>query len=101
VDTGIHIVGWSRERAIEYMQQHLSLSRVTIEGEVDRYIAMPAQALAYQIGGLKFRELRQRAQSQLGDRFDLRAYHDQLMAAGPVTLPVLETSVDSWLATQH
>jgi uncharacterized protein (DUF885 family) len=100
VDTGIHIKGWSRERAIDYMLAHLSLSRVTIEGEVDRYIAMPAQALGYQIGNLKFRELRARAEQQLGGRFDIRAYHDQLMAAGPVTLPVLEEVVDDWLTRQ-
>lgn len=100
VDTGIHVRGWSREQAIDYMQAHLSLSRVTIEGEVDRYIAMPAQALGYQIGNLKFRELRARAEARLRGRFDIRAYHDQLMAAGPVTLPVLEEVVDAWLMRQ-
>ena len=97
VDTGIHVKGWTRERAIDYMLARLSLSRATVEAEVDRYIAMPAQALGYQIGNLKFRELRARAQSRLGDRFDVRAYHDQLMAAGPVTLPVLEDVVDDWI----
>ncbi len=97
VDTGLHTQGWSRERAIDYMLARLSLSRRTIEGEVDSYIAMPAQALAYQIGNLKFRELRQRAEQRLGDRFDVRAFHDQLMAAGPVTLPVLEEVIDDWL----
>lgn len=100
VDTGIHLKAWSRSQAIDFMLAHLSLSRVTIEGEVDRYIAMPAQALGYQIGGLKFRELRARAEKQLGERFDIRAYHDQLMAAGPVTLPVLEELVDDWLSRQ-
>jgi len=97
VDTGLHARGWTREQAVAYMQDHLSLSRAAIEAEVDRYIAMPAQALAYQIGGLKFRELRQRAQARLGQRFHLRSYHDQLMAAGAVTLPVLEEVVDGWL----
>jgi uncharacterized protein (DUF885 family) len=100
VDTGIHLKGWSRTQAIEYMLARLSLSRSTIEAEVDRYIAMPAQALAYQIGNLKFRELRSRAQARLGERFDVRAYHDQLMAAGPVTLPLLEELVDHWLDQQ-
>jgi uncharacterized protein (DUF885 family) len=100
VDTGIHIKGWSRDQAIDYMLAHLSLSRRTIEGEVDRYIAMPGQALGYQIGNLKFRELRARAEARLGGRFDIRAYHDQLMAAGPVTLPVLEEVVDDWLQRQ-
>ena len=97
VDTGLHARGWSRDQAVRYMAERLSLSRTAIEAEVDRYIAMPAQALAYQIGGLKFRELRQRAQSRLGDRFNLRHYHDHLMAAGAVTLPVLEEVVDHWL----
>jgi uncharacterized protein (DUF885 family) len=97
-DTGIHAKGWTREQAIDYMLARLSLSRSTVEGEVDRYIAMPAQALGYQIGNLKFRALHARAQSRLGERFDVRAYHDQLMAAGAVTLPVLEEVVDDWLA---
>ncbi|MEN9419040.1 MAG: hypothetical protein RI988_2660 [Pseudomonadota bacterium] len=97
VDTGIHARGWSREQAIAYMADHLSLPLPAIRAEVDRYIAMPAQALAYQLGGLKFRELRGRAQARLGERFKLRDYHDQLMAAGAVTLPVLEEVVDDWL----
>ncbi len=97
VDTGLHAKGWTREEAVQYMVERLSLSRNAIEAEVDRYIAMPAQALAYHLGGLKFRELRAKAQSQLGERFNLREYHDQLMAAGAVTLPVLEEIIDSWL----
>lgn len=97
VDTGLHAKGWTREQAVNYMVERLSLSRNAIEAEVDRYIAMPAQALAYHLGGLKFRELRTRAQSRLGERFNLRQYHDQLMAAGAVTLPVLEEIIDTWL----
>ena len=99
VDTGIHWIGWSREQAIDAMDSRLSLGRATIEAEVDRYIALPAQALAYQIGNLKFRELRAQAEATLGARFNLRTYHDRLMAAGPVTLPVLGEIVDAWLAT--
>jgi uncharacterized protein (DUF885 family) len=97
VDTGIHLLGWSRTQAIDFMVARLALSRQAIEAEVDRYIAMPAQALGYMIGGLKFRELRKRAQTRLGSRFDLRAYHDQLIGAGAVTLPVLEEVIDQWL----
>ena len=97
VDTGLHAKGWTREQAVQYMVERLSLSRNAIEAEVDRYIAMPAQALAYHLGGLKFRELRTRAQARLGERFNLRRYHDQLMAAGAVTLPVLEEIIDTWL----
>ena len=98
VDTGIHLEGWSREQAVEYMAQRLTLSRPAIEAEVDRYIAMPAQALGYMVGGLKFRQLRERAQRLMGESFDLRAFHDRLLAAGAVTLPVLEETIDDWLA---
>jgi uncharacterized protein (DUF885 family) len=82
VDTGIHLCGWSRDHSIDYMARHLTLDRATIEAEVDRYIGMPGQALAYQIGGMKFQELRQRAQSQLGESFSLRELHDRFMDAG-------------------
>jgi uncharacterized protein (DUF885 family) len=97
VDTGLHLKGWSRDQAIQYMVERLTLTKQAIEAEVDRYIAMPAQALGYMLGGLKFRELRQRAQERLGPKFKLRDYHDQLMAAGAVTLPVLEQVVHDWL----
>ena len=100
VDTGIHWKAWSRERAVHEMSSRLSLSHDTIVGEVDRYIALPGQALAYQIGNLEFRALRSKAQDALGERFNLRRYHDMLMAAGPVTLPVLRDTVDDGLE-QH
>jgi len=97
VDTGLHTQGWTRTQAIEYMAAHQALPRMTIESEVDRYIGQPAQALAYQVGNRKFWELRRRAEQRLGRRFDLRTFHDQLMAAGPVTLPVLERLVEDYL----
>jgi uncharacterized protein (DUF885 family) len=100
VDTGIHWYGWSREQAMAYMAERLSLSRETIEGEVDRYAALPAQALGYQIGGLKFGELRRRAEAQLGARFKHRDFHAALMSAGAVTLPVLDDLVSDWLQRQ-
>jgi uncharacterized protein (DUF885 family) len=99
VDTGLHVKGWSRQQAIDYMVQHLSLTLDTITAEVDRYIALPGQALAYQIGNLKFRELRRRAEQRLGSRFSLRNFHDALMAAGPVTLPVLDDLINEWLSS--
>jgi uncharacterized protein (DUF885 family) len=100
VDTGIHAQGWSREQAVAYMAERLSLSRETIEGEVDRYAALPAQALGYQIGNLQLRELRRRAEAQLGQRFRHRDFHAAVMSAGAVTLPVLDDLVNDWLQRQ-
>ncbi len=101
VDTGIHAQSWSRERAVAYMAERLTLSRETIAGEVDRYAALPAQALGYQIGNLKLRELRERAQSRLGPRFSHRRFHTAVMTAGAVTLPVLDDWVSHWLRAEH
>ncbi len=97
VDTGIHWHRWDRARAVEYMSRHVAMPLPTIEGEVDRYICWPGQALVYQIGNLRFRELRRRAEQRLGDRFRHRAFHDVLMAAAGVTLPVLADLVEDWL----
>jgi uncharacterized protein (DUF885 family) len=98
VDTGIHIYNWSRVAAIDYMAARLTLSHDTIAAEVDRYAALPGQALAYQIGGLKVRALRKRAEEKLGDSFSLRSFHEVVITAGAVTLPVLEDIVDHWIA---
>ena len=97
VDTGIHLHGWSRDEAVACMTEHLTLSRETIEAEVDRYAALPAQALGYQIGNLKLRDLRHRAQTALGPRFAHRRFHTAVMTAGAVTLPVLDDLVSDWL----
>jgi uncharacterized protein (DUF885 family) len=97
VDTGIHWNGWTRDRAVEYMAEHMALPRPTIEAEVDRYIAWPAQALAYQLGNLAFRAARRLAEQRLGDRFDRRAFHDCVMSAGAVSLPVLDLVVRDWI----
>jgi uncharacterized protein (DUF885 family) len=101
VDTGIHVLGWSRDAAIAYMTEHLTLPGPTIEAEVDRYIGMPAQALAYKVGELKIRGLRERAARTLGSRFDLRALHDALSEVGPVTLELLEEHVQAWIDGQQ
>ncbi|WP_165226672.1 DUF885 domain-containing protein [Aquisphaera insulae] len=90
VDTGLHHLGWSRQQAVEYMEQNTSLPRGEIENEVDRYIAWPGQALAYKVGELKIRELRRRAQEKAGATFDLRAFHDKLLSFGSVPLRKLE-----------
>jgi uncharacterized protein (DUF885 family) len=100
-DTGIHWHGWSREHAIDFVTRHVTLERAALEAEVDRYAALPGQALAYQMGNRAFRALRQRAESALGERFNLRDFHDTLLAAGPVTLPILADLCESWLASAH
>ena len=97
VDTGIHWFGWSRNRAIDTMMQRLAMPRGTIEAEVNRYVALPGQALAYQLGNLTIRSLRERAERALGENFNLRGFHDLLMAAGAVSLPLLEEFVSDAL----
>jgi len=100
VDTGLHALGWSRQQAIDFMAANTSSTLLNIANEVDRYIAWPGQALAYKIGELKIRELRARAEQQLGPRFDLREFHDLLLGSGAVPLDVLERMVDRWIAQQ-
>lgn len=97
VDTGIHWFGWSRDQAIAFMAERLTLTEETIAAEVDRYAALPAQALAYQIGGIKLCELRQRAEDRLGPRFTHRGFHEAVMTAGGVTLSVLDDLVEDWI----
>jgi uncharacterized protein (DUF885 family) len=101
VDTGIHAFGWPREDAIEFMLANTALSRLNITNEVDRYISWPGQACAYKIGELKIRELRQRAESRLGSRFDLRTFHDVVLGAGSIPLTILEKRVDFWINSQQ
>ena len=98
VDTGMHSEGWSRDQALEFFRANVAMPMETLTAEIDRYIGLPGQALAYQIGNLKFRELRARAEAALGDDFRIRAFHDALMAAGAVTLPVLEILIVDWIA---
>jgi prolyl oligopeptidase len=98
VDTGMHAFGWSRERAIEFMLANSALTRTNVENEVDRYIAWPGQALAYKIGQLKIRELRTEAETALGEAFDVRTFHDQVLSAGAVPLDILEARFDEWLS---
>jgi uncharacterized protein (DUF885 family) len=101
VDTGIHAMGWTRQRAIDYMAERTALSRHEITTEVDRYISWPGQALAYKMGELKIRELRTRAEKELGTRFDVRAFHDAVLANGSVPLDVLEAEIDAWIAAER
>jgi uncharacterized protein (DUF885 family) len=100
VDTGIHAKGWTRRQAVDYMLENTALSEYNIEREVDRYISWPGQACAYKLGELTIRRLRARAEKTLKDRFDLRAFHDTVLGAGAIPLPVLEERVDAWIAAQ-
>ncbi len=100
VDTGIHSKGWTRQQAIDYMAANSGLSMNNITSEIDRYITWPAQALAYKTGELKIRELRAMAEKQLGDDFDVRAFHDKILENGAVPLSILERIVTDWLKTQ-
>ncbi|HTJ41247.1 MAG TPA: DUF885 domain-containing protein [Kofleriaceae bacterium] len=101
VDTGLHAGGWTRAQAEQFMREHTALTEENIKNEVDRYISWPAQALAYKVGQLDILALRKRAQDALGDRFDLRAFHDVVLGGGAVTLPVLDAQVDAWIAVQQ
>ena len=98
VDTGIHAFGWSRQQAIDYFKANSAKPEREIVVEIDRYIVSPGQALAYKIGQRKFLELRERAARELGARFDLRAFHDAVLAEGALPLDVLEARIDAWIA---
>ena len=100
VDTGVHYKHWSREQMLDYFRQHTAMDEQNIVTEVDRYIVWPGQALAYKLGQMKIIQLRERARRQLGDRFDIRTFHDAVLAEGPVPLDVLDKRIDQWAAAQ-
>ncbi len=97
VDTGIHYFGWSRQEAIDYFKDNAAKTEADIINEIDRYIGWPGQALAYKIGQLKMLELRALAEKELGDRFDIRAFHDELLGAGAIPLDALEVRMTRWI----
>ncbi len=98
VDTGLHAKGWSRQQALDFLASNTALSLHEVRTEIDRYISWPGQALAYKIGELKIRELRKKAEAELGPDFDIREFHDLILADGPVPLDVLEDQVKAWMA---
>ncbi|MDX2092839.1 MAG: DUF885 domain-containing protein [Kofleriaceae bacterium] len=98
VDTGLHAMGWTRARAEAFMREHTALTETNISNEVDRYIGWPGQALAYKVGQLEILRMRAEAEKQLGDRFDLPGFHDVILGAGAVTLPVLRELVTAWVS---
>lgn len=100
VDTGLHAKGWSRQQAVDYLTEHTPMAPVEIESEVDRYAAVPAQALSYMVGRLEIQRIRAAAQQVLGDRFDIREFHDVVLGGGPLPMPILDTVVREWAATR-
>jgi prolyl oligopeptidase len=98
VDTGMHAFGWDRQKAIDYFIENSAKTENDIVVEIDRYIVDPGQALAYKIGELKIKELRQYAKEQLGDQFDIRAFHDVVLGSGALPLSILEQNVKAWVA---
>ena len=101
LDTGVHHKGWTREQMVDYFHAHSCEDEPSVQAETDRYIAMPGQALAYKLGQLKILELRERAKAALGDRFDIRAFHDRVLDGGSLPLDVLEARVDGWMAASR
>jgi uncharacterized protein (DUF885 family) len=100
VDTGIHSKGWSRDQVVEFMRKSGAVDEPTIQTETDRYISWPAQALSYKLGQLKIRELRDRAQKELGPKFDIRTFHDEILNGGILPLDLLDTRTDKWITEQ-
>ena len=100
VDTGLHSKGWTREQAIQYSLDNEAESEASVTSEIERYMANPGQALSYKIGQMKIRELREKAKAELGDKFDIRKYHDQVLETGCVPLELLENKIDNWISKQ-
>lgn len=101
VDTGVHSQHWTRQQMVDYAHEHSTNDETSTQSEVDRYVAWPSQALAYKIGQLKILELRDRAKQALGDNFDIRAFHDQVIDSGALPLDVLDQRITAWIASQH
>jgi uncharacterized protein (DUF885 family) len=101
VDTGIHSKGWTRDQVVDFFRKSGAVDEPTIQSETDRYIAWPAQALSYKLGQLKFRELRERARKELGARFDIRSFHDEMLDGGTLPLDLLDARTDKWIAQQR
>jgi prolyl oligopeptidase len=100
VDTGIHYRGWTRQQAIDFFKDNAAKTELDIVNEIDRYIGNPGQALAYKIGQLRILAIRRSAEQALGDRFNVRAFHDELLGAGALPLDILQQRMDTWLEAQ-
>ncbi len=99
VDTGLHSKGWTREQAIKYSLENEAESEDGITSEIERYMANPGQALSYKVGQLKIRELRAKAQAELGDQFDIGKFHNQVLESGSLPLELLERKIEKWIST--
>ena len=100
IDTGVHSKHWSRDQMVEYFHRYTAMDEPNVQSEVDRYIAWPGQALAYKLGQLEILKLREEARQKLGSKFDLRAFHDEIVGDGPLPLDVLDSQVEAWIARQ-
>ena len=100
VDTGIHAKGWTRDQVVDFFRKSGAVDEPTIQSETDRYIAWPAQALSYKLGQLKFRELRERAKKELGPKFDIRSFHDEMLNGGALPLDMLEDRTNKWISEE-
>jgi uncharacterized protein (DUF885 family) len=100
VDTGLHAKGWTRQQVLDYMYANSATKPARAVSEAERFMAIPGQALAYKIGQLKIRELRDRAEQRLGERFDVVAFHREVLEDGPMPLSMLEAKVERWIEAQ-
>ena len=100
VDTGLHSKGWTQQQAIDFMTENSAEPLASVESEVQRYLVLPGQATSYKIGMIKILELRAKAEVALGDKFDIRGFHDTVLGGGAVPLSVLERRVDTWISHQ-
>ncbi|HVF37924.1 MAG TPA: DUF885 family protein, partial [Sphingomicrobium sp.] len=100
VDTGLHAKGWTREKAIDYMLANSSMGKTDATAEVERYIAIPSQALAYKTGAMTIQRLRRKAEAELGPKFDIRDFHAQVLMTGSLPLSILEKKIDAWIAAR-
>ena len=101
IDTGVHSRHWSRDQMVEYFHKYTAMDEPNIQTEVDRYISWPGQALAYKLGQLEILKLREEARQKLGNKFDLRAFHDEVLDSGALPLDVLHSQLEAWIAQQQ